>query len=354
MLVTILILRDQANFLVNSNFGFDDEQVFFVETQGHDPQLIKEEFGSIPGVSNVSFASHHPAVGRSHGDQAYYKEDQEPKALFYFHVDPDYLDVMGLDLIAGSDFDKNMSMENEKFILLNEKAIESFEFESPSQAIGEIITIDSIRLSVIGVLKDYHWEPLMKSIRPLGLRVAPDEFELAYFRLSNINGIETKKVFEKKWIEFDSVREFEGGFLNAQLDEFYQFLYDLGGILGYIALLAVSITSLGFLGMISFELKTKVKEIGIRKVLGANFRELTMTLSKGFIIMIMITAVIAIPLAIFINGLWVNKMSTHAPFGFFSAVPAIIIIGIICLGAILSQVWVNARKNPAETLRADN
>ncbi len=353
MLVTILVLREQANFLVNSNFGFDDEKVFFVELQGHDPEVVKEEFTSISGVSQVSFTSHHPAVGRTHGDDATWKPDQEPQTLYHFAVDPSYLRVMGLELVAGSDFPENISQQNEKFILLNERAIELFGFESSSQSIGEIITIDSVRLTVTGVVKDYHWEPLMRSIRPLGLRIIPEDFEFAYFRVTGGNGLATKQAFEEKWNSFDPARDYRGGFLEAELDQFYQFFYDLGSILSYVALLAVAITSLGFLGMVSFELKTKVKEIGIRKVLGANFKELTLSMSKGFLLMIVLTALIATPVAIWINGLWVNEMASHAPLGFLNAVPAIFIIGLISLSAIISQVWTNSRKNPAETLRVE-
>lgn len=353
MLITILVLKSQADFLVNSNYGFDDSQVFFVEMQGHSPELIKEEFGALSGVEKVSFTSHHPAVGRSHGDGAHWKERQENITLYHFSVDENYIDVMSLELIAGSNFPKVISSKNEKFVILNERAVEVYGFDSPTHAIGEVLTMDSLQLTISGVVKDYHWEPLMKSILPLGLRIMPDSYEYAYFKLLNSTNTSAKKSFEDKWISFDATREYAGGFLNEQLDEFYQFFYDFGVILGYIALLAISITSLGFLGMVSFEMKTKVKEIGIRKVLGASFRELTFTLSKGFLIMITLTSIFAIPFAVWANGLWVNNMAFHAPIDSRIILPAIGIIALICLATILSQVWINANKNPSETLRTD-
>lgn len=353
MLISIITIKDQADFLVGTNFGFEDDKVFYIETQGHDPLLVKQEFSTVPGVDLVSFTSHHPAVGRSYSKAARWKKDQESLDLSYFSVDSNYLDVMGLNLIAGSDFPKNSSSQNEKFTILNELAIKTFGFETAAQAIGESIFMDSLRLVITGVVKDYHWEPLMKPITPLALRITPESYVHAYFKLSNVDAEDYKKVFEEKWLVFDPSREFKGGYLDAQLDEFYQFFYDLGSILGYVAVLAVTISSLGFLGMISFELKTKVKEIGIRKVLGASFSELTYTLSKSFLIMILLTSLLAVPLALFLNGLWVNQMASHVPLGFLSAVPAILIIGSICLSAILSQVWVNSRRNPADTLRTD-
>lgn len=352
MIVTIFTIKSQADFLVESDYGFAEDEIFFIEIQGHDPDIIREEFGSIAGIDLISFTSHHPAVGRSHGSDAFWKPDQEPINLYHFSVDPQYLEVMELELVAGVDFQKDLTMTNEKFILLNERAVDVFGFESASQATGEIVTVDSIRLTVVGVVKDYHWDPLLASIRPLGLRIIPEDFELAYFRLTNFNTIRTKKLFEDKWNEFDPAREFRGGFLNAELDRFYIYFYDLGGILGYVALLAVAITSLGFLGLVSFELKTRVKEMGIRKVLGANFRELTLTMSKGFLGMIIITTLIAFPLAVWINFLWVNNMAFHAPMGISSVLPALVILGTICLTTILSQVWINVRKNSLRDLES--
>ncbi|MEQ9468300.1 MAG: FtsX-like permease family protein [Ekhidna sp.] len=353
LLVTILILKKQGEFLVNSKYGFNESEVFYVNTHKQNPASIKQHFESISGVENVTFASHHPAVGRSHGGDAQWKKDQEPITLYYFSVDPNYIDVMELELVAGNDFPRDISTQNEKFMIINQKAVEAYGFESASQAIGETMMLDTLGLQIIGVVKDYHWEPLMKSIRPLALRVIPDRYEYTYLKVRSEDMVAQKKKFEQAWASFDANREYEGGFLNEQLDEFYQFFYDLGNILTYVAMIALSITGLGFLGMVSFELKTKVKEIGIRKVLGASFRSLTVSMGKGFIIMIVITSIIAIPFAMWANGLWVNEMAFHAPIDHTIFIPTLIIVGIIATVTILSQVWINANKNPTETLRSE-
>ncbi|WP_425391138.1 ABC transporter permease [Ekhidna sp.] len=353
MLVTILILNKQGEFLVNSNYGFNESEVFYVNTHKQNPASIKQHFESISGVENVTFTSHHPAIGRSHGGGAQWKKDQDPITLYYFSVDPNYIDVMELDLIAGKNFPKDISTQNEKFLIINETAVETYGFESASQAIGETMFLDTLSLQIIGVVEDYHWEPLMKSIRPLALRTLPDRYEYAYLKVRSDDIITQSKKFEEAWTSFDASREYEGGFLNEQLDEFYQFFYDLGNILTYIAMIALSITGLGFLGMVSFELKTKVKEIGIRKVLGATFRSLTYSMGKGFIVMIAITSIIAIPFAMWVNSLWVNQMAFHAPIDTTILIPTLTIILGIASATILSQVWVNANKNPTETLRSE-
>lgn len=353
MLVTILILHKQANFLTESKYGFNETEVYFVNTHDHDPLLIKQHYGSMTGVEHITFTSHHPAIGRSHGASAKWKEDQEEITLYHFSVDPTYIEVMDLELIAGRDFPKDALDQNEKFLIINETAVNTYGFESSNQAIGEALTIDTLALTIIGVVKDYHWEPLMKSIRPLGLRVQPQRFEYAYLKVKSDNLIKEGKKYEEAWTAFDPAREFEGGFLNKQLDEFYQFFYDLGNILTYIAIIALSITGLGFLGMVSFELKSKIKEIGIRKVLGASFRSLTLSMSKGFIIMILVTSILTIPLGLWVNSQWVNLMAFHAPLDASIILPTISIVLGIAAATIISQVWINANKNPTETLRSE-
>lgn len=353
MLVSILILNKQASYLVNAEYGFNETEVFFIKTHEKDPALIAEHFGSLASVLDISFTSHHPAVGRSHGDHAKLTQEQEPITLYDFDVDASYIDVMGLDLIAGKNFPEGALDENEKFIILNERAVEALGFESPSHAIGEIVYRDSLSVSVVGVVKDYHWEPLMNSIRPLALRIRPDRYEYAYLKVGGGDFLKTKSQMEEAWIDFDPAREFEGAFLDEQLDEFYQFFFDIGNILIYVASIALSITALGFLGMVSFELKTRIKEIGIRKVLGASFQSLTFSMSKGFIIMIMITSLVAIPFGIWINSLWVYEMAFYAPLDMTIILPTVIIVSVIAALTIISQVWINANKNPTETLRAE-
>jgi len=353
MLVSILILNKQAKYLVNAEYGFNETETFYINTHDHDPSLITQHFGGMASVQDITFTSHHPAVGRSHGEDVHWKEDQEPITVYHFDVDSRYIDVMGLDLVAGNNFPDNATDENEKFVVLNERAVETLGFESPSQAIGEIVKMDTISVSVVGVVKDYHWEPLMKSIRPLALRIRPDQYEYAYLKVRRGDFISMKNEMEEAWIDFDPARDFKGGFLDEQLDEFYQFFFDIGNILIYVTSIALSITALGFLGMVSFELRTRVKEIGIRKVLGASFRSLAFSMGNGFIIMISITSIIAIPFGIWVNGLWVYEMAFHAPLDFSIILPTVVIVGLIAALTILSQVWINSNKNPTETLRSE-
>lgn len=354
LLVSIFLIKDQGDFLVHSNYGFDEEEVFFIELQSHDPELISSEFTQVPGVENVTFTSHHPAVGRSQGESVKLNPEDEDVTIYHFSVDKNYPDVMGLKLIAGEGFPLDSDSDLEKYTVLNQKAVELLRLGSPEEALGKVLILgDSLRLTVTGVVSDYHWEPIMKSIRPLMLRIIPEQYEYAYFRTSFRNPADQRNRFKEKWESYDEGREFKGGFLNEELDEFYQFFYDLGGILTLVGILAIVITSLGFMGMVGFDLKTRTKEIGIRKVLGATFSSLALTLSRSFLIMLVISALIAVPLAILINGLWIYEMANYSPIGFSNVGPAILIVIILSGVTILTQLIKHINQNPANTLRTE-
>ncbi len=354
LLITIFLVKSQADHLTNMSFGFDDENTYFIDLQGHDGKIIEQEFSQIPGVEKVSFASHHPAVGRSYGVDIRRDTIAEPLGISYFSVDPRYVSLMDLNIIAGGDFPEVVNGEKEKFAILNESAVSFLGFNSPAEAINSIVILEeNTRVTIVGIVKDYHWEPLMKSIKPLLLRINPDKYKHVYFQFSGTNRMDFNQSIESKWNEFDPNRTFKGGFLNEETDLFYQFLYDLGSILTLVSLIAIAITGLGFLGMVSFHLQTRTKEIGIRKVLGASFGALTYAMTKGFLVMLGITSLISIPIAILINSLWINKMAVHESIGIQNVGPALLIIIVIVAATLISQVWKNTKSNPVESLRSE-
>ncbi|MEM9326926.1 MAG: ABC transporter permease [Bacteroidota bacterium] len=351
VLLTVFILQDQAHFFIESEYGFDEDQVFQMALQNHDPDIVKSEFSQIAGVTAASLVSHHPAIGRSYGRDARRAAGDEPITVYYFGVDEEYLDLMGLDLAAGTNF-PSTSTDLEKFILLNETATRRLGFESNNAAIGETILYgDSLRLIVAGVLKDYHWEPLITSIRPMALRLKPDEYELAYFRIAASAAGTTRQRFEQAWERFDPARDFEGGYLDEELDKLYLGFVDIRKILSLVGMLAICITALGFLGMVGYDLQTRSKEIGIRKVLGAKLRDLLLSLGRGYFGMLTVVLLIALPIGLTINYGWVGQLAYHAPIDWGNVVPALLIVLGTGIATLLSQIILRSRENPTEALR---
>ena len=353
MLITLLLLNEQADLLTNSAYGFEEDETFYIDLQGHDPELVTQTFGEFSGVNLTSYASHHPAVGRSYGAGVSLQPEEDPITIYWFAVDNSYPELMKLEWIAGGTFPKDVNPENEKFVILNELAVQRLGFESAQAAIGQSVFIEEESLVVTGVVKDYHWEPLMKSIRPMMLRHLPDRFNYAYFNITPSAIAQIPEKFESKWQEFDSQRLFKGGYLNEEMDTFYLFFYDLKGIIGLMALLALLITCLGFLGMVRFRLQSNIKEIGVRSVLGATFGQLSYSLTRKFLKTFLISAMITLPAAFAINYLWINQMEVSITIGPTHFLLAIAVIAFFVMATIVSQVWSVMRKEPVQALRTE-
>lgn len=354
LIITIFIIKDQAHHLTSADYGFNENQVFYLEVQGHDTEQLRTEFERYHGTVSTSFASHHPAVGISYGADIRLKMEDEPIVANFFWVDKNYPTLMKIPLIAGELFPESLTGENETMVLVNEQAARMLGYTQTNEIIGNSIIIDdSLWVSVIGLVADYHFEPMMKSIEPLMLRYKPADFSMMYLKLATTNPAQSKKDLMAIWNKYDPKREFKGGFLNEELTMVYQFFYDISKILTVVALLAIVITCLGLLGMVSFSMKTRVKEIGIRKVLGAEQSQLLWLLSKEYGAVLLTSLLIGGPLAIVVNGLWVNLMAQRAGITFMNTAPGILIVIGLSLAAVLSQTWKTAQSNPVESLRSE-
>ena len=354
MLITLFLLRDEAHFLTNADYGFDEQQIYFVDLQSHAPDRVETAFKQIPGIEEISMASHHPGVGRSWASGYRLHPEDEEQTIYYFSVDTGYLDVMGLDLVAGNNFSSQAGSGDEKQVILNEMAAERLGFNPVSDAVGQYLyNKDDQQIQVVGVIKNYHWEPMLKAMTPMMLRVIPDNYNFAYFKINSPAPGAVVQAIQKEWKEFDPLRDFNGGFLSQEMDVFYQFLFDISKILMLIAMMAISITGLGLLGMISMRVRGHMKELGIRKVLGASFVDLFMAVGKEFLWLIGISLLVAVPVSIWINSLWINNMAQREPISAFNIGPAVLLLIGLTLLLILWQVWRALRDNPIEALRSD-
>lgn len=352
LIISITLIRDQSQQLVNSQYGFEEENIFFIELQGHDPDLVRTEFEKHSAVLSTALTSHHTAVGRTMGSRLQNHPESEKVDFNFFSIDENYLDLMGISLIAGRDLLPPGTSSQGDAILINETAVEALGFEDAQKCIGSMVyRNDTTRLKIVGVVKDYNYEVLMKDIYPLMLIWEADEIEYLYLKLHGVEVGRTKEELEAIWKSFDERRDFKAGFLDEEMDMFYAVFGDLIKILTLIAALAVVITCLGLIGMVDFATRVRIKEVGVRKVLGAENRNLIWILSREFIILILITISLATPLALFLNSLWLDQMANHIDFTIANTLPGIFLILLISMGVIFWKTILASRSNPVLLLR---
>lgn len=351
-IVSIIAIYSQMNYMINAKMGFDRDFVYNIELQDNDFEIVKDYYSQFPEVSKISGTSHIPGIGHYKNVMVRVNPEDEKMELDYFGVDQNYIDVMGLELIKGSNFPEKTNAETESFVIVDERTLTRLNLGTPAEAVGKsIILEDSTLVNIIGVMKDYHYAALFLPQKSLMLRYRPKDFRLAALKINAGSSPELINKFKNGWNEIDKYNEYQGDFLDAQIKDYYAYFEDILYTVGFASVLAIVIACLGLLGMATYSTQTRIKEIGIRKVFGAEPKSIIYLISKTYIRLFLIAAIIASPLAYLINNMWIQYIAGHAPFGFgvvFLGIFLIISFGMI---TIASQTLKAARTNPARTLR---
>ncbi len=228
-------------------------------------------------------------------------------------------------------------------------------YNQPPEIIGQILENKwgKEQLEVIGVVEDFRYNLLInrKNIDPLLLRNVPDQFAYASVKIISPDLMGTVSELEEKWKLIDPVHHFQYEFYDSQLAATHQGIFDLVSILGFISILAITIACLGLLGMATYTAERRKKEVGIRKVMGAEELTIVLLLSKEFFRILFISILIAAPLSYFINNLWLEFLPTRIEFGYqtvLTGTAVLMVLGIVTIG---SQTFRAARCNPVDVLK---
>lgn len=349
-IMAVIVTHKQYTYSINMDMGFNKSQILTVVLQGNDPEIIRHEFSTLPEVETVSFSSMVPGLGQRHNIQIVRPESLDSIWVHQMVIDENYLDNMNIGLVAGNNFDAE-NRTNETRILVNETFIRNMNLGSASEALGSEFELNGNTVVIEGVVRDFIYGNLEEEINSLILRKT-NSYQYANVKLSSNNIVETLDKLEEKWVTIDPNNRFFAHFLDDAIEGYYIFLVDFMKIFGFIGFIAVSISSLGLLGMALYIMETKLKEIGIRKTFGASEANLIYNLSKGFISMVMIGIGIGSPVCYFIFDRLILSEHVYRPEITFLEFgkSALLLLGI-CLLAIVSQTWSAASKNPTVVLR---
>lgn len=355
-ILSVIVVFNQLQLLLRADHGFSMEKKVVVGVNGENPETVKAELLKQSNIESVAAVSHLPAAGFDYGDG--FKKSQEDKDwtfISYYSVDEDYLKNIGVSLVAGQFFSSEAGASNRNSIILNEAALKTFHFGSAEEALGsEIISKrDSSRKHIIGVVKNYNHKMLMEKMEPLVLICDPVEyrmFQVKYSGSSEEAAIAVKSV----WTKINPSLKIEVRDMSEEIHRFYNIFFgDLVSMLSVIAVLAILISCLGLLGMATYTTETRVKEISIRKILGSGDGELIYLLSKGFLVILLLAVLIAVPAAYFINNLWLQQLAYHVSVDTWTiaiGVSALTVMGVITIG---SQTWRAVYVNPVDNLKSE-
>lgn len=353
-ILTVLLLYNQLTLFINADHGFEMADNVVIKLNNTSWEKLQSELSTYNNIVNTSAASHVPAAGVTYGE-VFKKSlsETEVYSFDYYNVDAHYLENLSIPLVAGRGFDPNTGLGNKNSIIINEEGVKKLGFTSPVVAIGETIicTNDSTAYQIIGVVRNYNHQVLMASIAPMALIYNPDEFNILQVKFSGSreNAVEA---IEKSWAKVNPVQKIDFKDFEDEVRGFYKTVFsDFVSLIGVISFMAIVISCLGLLGMATYTTETRMKEISIRKVLGSSSGSLVMLLSKGFVFLLLISILVAVPLAWFINNFWLELIAYRTSFTWEVVGTGILILlslGILTIG---SQTLKAAFNNPVSSLK---
>ncbi len=355
-ILSVIVVFDQLQLFLRADHGFTMEKKIVVGLSDTSPEALKIELLKYNNIESVTAVSHVLAAGSSYGEN--YKrtlDEKEWTDLYYYATDEDYLKNLEVPLVAGRYFLEKDGASNKNFIVLNEKAVEAFHFKSPQEALGEEIILqkDSTRKQIIGVVKNYNHQMLMEKMEPLSLIYNPEEYSLLQVKYTGAYE-EAGKSVETAWAKINPTLKVDYKDFYAEVHKLYDILFgDLVSILSVISFLAITISCLGLLGMATYATETRIKEISIRKVLGSSNGSLIYLLSKGFVSMLLIAIILAVPSAYFLNNLWLEQLAYHVSVDVLTIALGVVILIIFGIVTIGSQAWRATYINPVESLKSE-
>ncbi len=351
-IISILLIFKQMNFMVNADLGFDAEVVYDISLQGKDFNKVKDEYSQLPEVLDITASSHIPAEGNVWGVDVRLKMDDEKYEANYFSVDESFIETMGLELIAGRNFPENMSAENEKFVIASEMTLEHFQLGGAQEALGATLILeDSTMVEIIGIIKDFQYLAVFLNMKPMFLRYIPRVYQHAFLRLESSELNATIGKLERTWDKIDPDHDLDGDFLDDRVKYYYTFFEDIMYTVGFATLLAIIIAGFGLLGMATYSTRTRMKEIGIRKVFGAEVNHIVFLVSRSYLWLMSIAAVVGGIIAYLVNNLWLQNLAKSVDFGIGTILAGVFIVVFVGLLTISSQTLKAAQTKPASILK---
>ena len=354
-LVFILVLSiawKQIDYSMKENFGADRTDIVNIYMQGQTYDKMTAAFSQVSQVKNISATSHLMGTWQDSNDDVRLSFDDEAVAVRDYAVDDHFIENFGLELVAGENFPNNPAQQQEVFAIVNENFLHQFDMGAPQDALGKSIIIgDSTQVVIRGVVKDFLYKPLTYSLEPLLLRYRPDQFDVMNLQVTGTDLPTTVAVLERTWKQLDKERAINYQFYDETIAENYTDMKDMANVVGFIGLLGLIIACLGLLGMAIYSVETKAKEISVRKVIGASAVDLIRHLSKGYVALLLIAILIAVPASYLIGSQMLQTFAFSIPLNvwvFLPGVLALVLLGVLIIG---SQTVRAAFANPVENLR---
>jgi putative ABC transport system permease protein len=367
LIIATILIYTQLNYMKNKSLGINTSQLLVIQGPqiGKDSTFKNRRTAFWDELSQQSFIKDYCTSGAVPGNgynfatsgftQPNSKKGDELKNYSFAIIGDRYLKTYGIDLAAGRNFTLQecaVEWNDNSKVLMNETAVKLLGFQNPNDILRTKIQWDERALDVIGVVKDYHHKSLQNAIDPV---IFYPQNNNAFFTVKlTADKMQDKMAFlEKLYKKSFSGNPFEYYFVDENYNKSYITESQYGNMFSTAAIWAIFIACLGLFGLTTFTVESRIKEIGVRKVLGASVQGIVMLLSKDFLLLVLIALVIASPVAWYFMHRWLQDFAYRIDIGWWVFVLAGCIAVVIALSTIFYQAVKAALMNPVKSLKSE-
>jgi putative ABC transport system permease protein len=351
IIVFTITFFNQFKYLADGDPGYNIRNIINIPLRGTDYKLIAQDVVKIKGVESISATSTN--LGRSASGTVLVKpiREKDPISMEFYDVDPNFIQNMRLTVLAGNSFNTNDTVESK--VIISDLASKILQYKTPADAIGKPIWInDTTEVKIAGVIKDFYYRGLETPYGPLVLRNRPKEFQFLHVKTSISGDKSLMASIERSWKTIYPLKSFEATWLYDEVHE-RKSAWGTVSMLGFLAIITVTLACMGLLGMVVYNTETRKKEIGIRKVMGASVPAIMSLLSRNFMRLVIIAGLIALPISYILTYFFLNIFANRISVGFGILAFSFIGMLLISLVTIGSQIYKVAIANPVHALRAE-
>jgi putative ABC transport system permease protein len=364
-----LLIFKQLAFLSNRPLGFRKDHIINVPLFSQNLngifnrqdsvyrsrlQGFREQVEAQAGISQTTLSSNPPGLGvvfRGTIPEGFTQEDN--MFIANFSVDHDFFDVYEVPIVAGRAFSRDFPTDRAEGFMVNETAVREFKWDTPEKAIGKTINREGKNGKVVGVIEDINFTSLQTAVSALVIETNPNAFNSLSIKFENVNTAETIDKVEKLWNGIFPEKTFQFTFLEDQLNQQYLNFRNFGTIIQGFTFIAILISCLGVYGLVLFVVQRKVKEIGVRKVLGASVAGILRLIYSDFALLLIIGFVLAVPGSYYLMNRWLENFTYHTLVDVWTYLVSFGIVVAITALTISYHAVKASMANPVNSLRTE-
>jgi len=361
LIIGTLVIYVQLNYIRNKDIGFNRSRVLIIKNTnvlGDQAKVFENEVKKISGVENATMTGYLPTAGWRSDSPLFPDATADTKnavSTQIWRVDENYIPTLGMKMIEGRNFSPDFPTDFSA-IIINEAAAKLFAIKDPLNKplyyMNSFPKKELTQYHIIGIVKNFNFNTLRDEVTPLCLLLSQQNGSIA-FRIHSADVKNLVGMIENKYKNIAANQPFSYSFMDDDFNKIYFNEERMGRISITFSVLAILIASLGLLGLITFAAEQRTKEIGIRKVLGANSGNIISMLSKDFLKLVLIATLVAIPIASWVMNWWLRGFAYRIHISWWIFAFAALLAAFIALATIFYQAIKAALANPVKSLRSE-